>query len=118
MKLISVFILSLGISALADCDFLQKYPHKEERVLSNGTRVPVPTHTTNLDSFILIGTIDNGAASELLKPFGLKPLGPKALGALSVFDYKKSDIGAFRESYFVVLAHDPKKPRQPALFHV
>jgi hypothetical protein len=102
-----IFVASLTSFASDDyCDFESQYPHQGVITLSNGAQIPHPTHSQNFDSYMVYGWVDYAKASEALLPQGLYPfkLGGKALGALSIFDYKKSDIGSFRESYFVILA--------------
>jgi hypothetical protein len=120
MKKIALLIFFASLSASSNCSLPKQFPHEGTWTLSNGVQVAVPTHAQELDSYIVFGSADSRLVSLLLSPYGLKPLevAGRAIGALSVFNYRKSDIGPFKESYFVLLAYDPKRPLQLGLFHV
>jgi hypothetical protein len=108
-----LLILLSGKTFAAPCDLQQEHPHQGFFTLSNDTQVAVPTHATDLDTYILYAWLDYEKTADLLAKEGLYPLsvGGKAIGAISVFDYKISDLGSFRESYFAILA--TSKPLNP-----
>ncbi|HEX4926057.1 MAG TPA: acetoacetate decarboxylase family protein [Bdellovibrionales bacterium] len=112
---LQIFAFSRAL-ALDTCAAFEMVPHEGVWTLTNGARVPYPTQTRNLDSYILFGSLSASRAAEYLAPHGLKPasVAGRALAALSVYDYKESDVGPFRESYLVFLTRHNGKL---ALFH-
>lgn len=101
-----LLIVILFLSHMANaCDLLEKYPHTGSFILSSGTSVPTPTHSQSFDTFSVYGFLDYEKTAQHLNQEGFTPfkMSGRAVGVFSIYDYKNSDIGPFRESYFVIL---------------
>lgn len=74
----------------------------------------VPSMARDFQSLIVFGRMDNHSIEEILKenklyPLQLNILGKThAIGALSFFNYRDSDMGSFQEIYLVVVATKKK----------
>ena len=100
------------------CGLLEKYPHTSAFTLSTGARIALPTQAAAVDSYALLGWLDPDATDRYLAPFGLHGLHLQdgVLAALSVYDYRRSDFGPFREAYFALVATG--RGGKIALFHL
>jgi hypothetical protein len=115
-------ILILGSMAFgSQCDLLHKLPQQTPFPLSDGSSVQTPTIARDFDSYAISGLLNFDRTVEFLKQDGVRPvnMGGRALGVLSVYNYKDSDMGSFQEAYFVVLVEGLSgHSRSSSIFHV
>lgn len=105
--LLAIYLIisfQLPATAMSDCD--TNFPSQGEVLLSNGYLLNLPSRSTDFDLVTVIGLADLGPLKKLLSPLGLHPLKLNNQGVIlvSFYDYKKSDMGSFREFYIVAMA--------------
>ena len=87
----------------ASCE--QNFP-QDVVTLSNGKELLLPSKSSDFSMISLIGLVNLKHLEEILLPLKLYPikLNNHGVALVSFYDYKKSDMGVFREFYIVVLA--------------
>jgi hypothetical protein len=92
----------------------------QERILSDGSRCPLPIRYFDAQLLIATYLVEYGRAAALLKATGLTAVpqpGDKAIAAFGCFEYRRTDIGPYNEIGLTILAMAPKYP-MPALYVV
>lgn len=89
-----------------ECWLSTQHPRSSLFVLSNSVEVSIPTVSCAFDMAMIVGLMDSKAVATLLKEQDLYPITVKgkAIGLLSSYHYRQSDIGPFQEIYFVMAA--------------
>jgi hypothetical protein len=92
----------------------------QERILSDGSRCPLPIRYFDAQLLIATYVVEYGRAAALLQTSGLTAVpqpGGKAIAAFGCFEYRRTDIGPYNEIGLTILATAPKYPT-PALYVV
>lgn len=85
----------------------------ERRVLSDGTECSLPIRYFDVQCLVATFLVEQGRAAELLRGTGLKAVAQedgKAVVALYCIEYRKTDIGPYKEVGLTVLALAPGDP--------
>lgn len=99
--LISNFCCNYAYSISCEQHFQSEYI-----TLSDGSELTIPSISSDFNLLSVIGFVDLGRLSKTLALNGLYPLKVNNRGVVlvSFYDYKKSNMGVFREFYIVTLA--------------
>ncbi len=91
----------------------RRFPIKEERTLSNGSRITLPYHIYNGEMLMIGGTIDYDAACDLLINETVEPMrtasGRSPL-AIWVCNFTESNVGAHQELQFSLFTSKKAEP--------
>ncbi len=91
----------------------RRFPIKEERTLSNGSRITLPYHIYNGEMLMIGGTIDYDNARELLKNETVEPMrtaSGRSPFAIWVCNFIESNAGAHQELQFSLFTSKKAEP--------
>ena len=115
--LVALAISVVAASVHAD-SLLERYPHNQRFVLSNGQTMWLPLHISQGKGVVLAGLADLDRLTEYLEPEGLRPVPitpTQGLIALYNMNYERTDIGAYKELVICVAATRDARTRAPWL---